>query len=395
MAWQGRGKTAVVGVGFSTITRNPQGHLGTLTIDACRAALDDAGLDPSEVDGLVTYPDAPFQGAGNRDGEDLVSVTYVIDHLKLAEDIRWYAQISQGMIPSAMIEGINALLAGACNYVLMWRALHLPVGTYGAWRSDRAAGDSQFTAPYGCASAFQWHALSYQRYLHRYGVTREAMAALVTNSRRNANLNEKAFFFTTPMSTEDYLNARMIADPLCLFDCDIPVEGCAALLLTTAERARDLRQKPAYVAGYGQHTAARPVLFTYTLDDYMVTGGSLAKKMWSSSGVQPKDVQAAQLYDGFSPSTYYWLEAAGFCPQGEAARFVQDGRVALDGELPVNTFGGSLSEGRLHGMGHLAEAVRQVSGRAGPRQIPDCSVAVAIDGSPMLRGSGVVFTSQP
>jgi acetyl-CoA acetyltransferase len=197
------------------------------------------------------------------------------------------------------------------------------------------------------------------------------------------------------MSRDDYMNARMIADPLCLFDCDIPIEGCAALVLTTAERARDLSQPPAYIAGYGQHTAARPVLFTYTVDDYMVSGGSTARKLWSSSGLGPSDVNAAQLYDGFSPSTYYWLEAAGFCPQGEAFRFVQDGRIALEGELPVNTFGGSLSEGRLHGMGHLAEAVYQVSGRAGPRQIPGCTMSVAIDGSPMLRGSGIAFTSQP
>jgi acetyl-CoA acetyltransferase len=116
--------------------------------------------------------------------------------------------------------------------------------------------------------------------------------------------------------------------------------------------------------------------------------------MWRRAGLGPEDVDVAQLYDGFSPSTYYWLEAAGFCPEGEAARFVQDGRIALGGELPVNTFGGSLSEGRLHGMGHIAEAVRQVTGRAGPRQVGGAEVAIALDGSPLMRGSGVVFTSE-
>jgi acetyl-CoA acetyltransferase len=131
------------------------------------------------------------------------------------------------------------------------------------------------------------------------------------------------------------------------------------------------------------------------LDDYMACGRAASGQMWQRAGLGPDDVDAAQLYDGFSPSVYYWLESAGFCPEGEAFRFVQDGRIALEGDLPVNTFGGSLSEGRLHGMGHLAEAVSQVTGRAGPRQVKDAHVAVAMDGSPLLRGSGVVFTRDP
>jgi len=393
--WTGRGKTAVVGVGFSELTRNTETSLGRLALDACHAAIADAGLRTVAIDGVCTYPDQPFQGAGSRDGVDLISAVYVINHMNLAPEIGWYAQISNGMIPSTLVEGCNALLAGVCNYVLVWRALHQPKGAYGAWRATTAAGDSQFTAPYGFANVFQVHAAAYRRYMEEYGATREQMATLVTNSRHNANLNEKAYFYRTPMTREDYLNARMIADPLCLFDCDIPVEGCAALVLTTAERAQDLRHPPAYIAGYGQHTARRPTLPVYMLDDYMACGASTANKMWQRAGLGPADVNVAQLYDGFSPSTYYWLEAAGFCPRGEAARFVQGGRIALSGELPVNTFGGSLSEGRLHGMGHLAEAVYQVTGRAGPRQAPGANVAVAIDGSPLLRGAGIVFTSAP
>ena len=384
-----------MGIGFSQLSRRHEAPLGRLTIDACRTAIADAGLEPADIDGLATYPDQPFRGAGNREGEDLVPVSFVVDHLELAPDIQWYAQVSGGMIPAALIEATHALIAGACDYALLWRALHRPQGTYGAWRSDEAIGDSQFTAPYGFTSPFQLHAATYQRYMHSYGATREQMATLVTNSRANAQLNEAAFFHGTPMSTDDYMAARMISEPICLFDCDIPIEGCAALVLTTAERARDLPNPPAYIAGYGQHTSPRPRLLVHTLDDYMQCGSSTTDKMWARSGLGPQDVDVAQLYDGFSPSTYYWLEAAGFCPQGEAARFVQDGRIALDGELPVNTFGGSLSEGRLHGMGHLAEAVRQVAGRAGPRQIAGAEVAIAIDGSPLIRGGGVVFTREP
>jgi acetyl-CoA acetyltransferase len=395
--WSGRGKTAIVGIGYSEITRKPQKPLGLLALDACRAAITDSGVDAHHIDGLATYPESPFAGAGNRDGEDVVSVMYVVNHLSLAPDLRWYAQIETGMIASPIIEAVNAILAEACDYVLVWRALHrpLPRKTGGPASIPRAAGDAQFLAPYGCSSIIQWHALAWQRYMHQYGATREALAALAMNSRHNANLNPRAFFYREPMSRDDYLKSRWIAEPLCLFDCDVPVDGCVAIVITGADRARDLKNPPAYIAGYGQNTAPRRTLLHYALDDYMECGGSLARKLWSSAGLSPNDIDVAQLYDGFNPSTLYWLEAAGFCGRGEGASFVQDGRIALTGELPVNTFGGSLSEGRMHGMGHIAEAVRQVTGRADQRQIPGAEIVCAIDGSPMLRGSGIVVTKNP
>ncbi|HZP45181.1 MAG TPA: hypothetical protein VFB15_05985 [Candidatus Binataceae bacterium] len=396
--WSGRGKTAIVGIGYSEITRRAQKPLGLLALDACRAAIADAGLSPQQIDGLATYPESPFAGAGNRDGRDVVSVMYLVNHLALAPDIRWYAQIETGMIASPMIEAVHAIIAGAADYVLVWRALHRPTGAPPGARSagpPRAVGEAQFTAPYGCTSIIQWHALAWQRYMHLYGATREALAALALNSRRNANLNPRAFFYATPMTRDDYFGARWIAEPLCLYDCDVPVDGCVAMIVTSAERARDLRNPPAYVAGYGQNTAPRRALLHYALDDYMACGGSLAQKLWASAGLGPQDMDAAQLYDGFNPSTLYWLEAAGFCGRGEGADFVQGGRIALEGDLPLNTFGGSLSEGRMHGMGHIAEAVRQVTDRAEQRQIAGAAAVCAIDGSPMLRGSGLVLTRDP
>jgi acetyl-CoA acetyltransferase len=395
--WQGKGKVAISGIGFSEISGRPQKPLGLLAVDACHAAIADAGLVASQIDGVATYPESPFAGAGNRDGEDVVSVNWVLNHLALAPDLKWYAQIETGMIASPIIEAANALIAGACEYVLVWRALHRPHSRRGAGRggSLRAAGDAQFLAPYGAGSIVQTHAFAWQRYMHRYGATREALAALALNSRRNANLNPRAFFFKEPMTRDDYFNSRWIAEPLCLFDCDVPVDGCVALIVTSAQHARDLPNPPAYIAGYGQNTASRRTLLYYTLDDYMACGVSLANKLWNSAGLGPHDMDAAQLYDGFNPSTLYWLEAAGFCAEGEGAEFVRDGRIALEGELPVNTFGGSLSEGRMHGMGHIAEAVRQVTDRAEQRQIPGASAVCAIDGSPMLRGSGIIVTREP
>ncbi|MGH7934816.1 MAG: thiolase C-terminal domain-containing protein, partial [Candidatus Binataceae bacterium] len=349
--WAGRSKTAIVGIGYSEITRHPRKPLGLFAIDACRAAIADAGLKPEQVDGLATYPESPFAGAGNRDGEDVVSVQYVMNHLALARDIRWYAQIETGMIASPIIEAMHALIAGACEYVLVWRALHRPRprGGAGAGGALRAAGDAQFVAPYGCSSIIQWHALAWQRYMYRYGATREALAAIALNSRRNANLNPRAFFHAEPMSRDDYFNSRWVAEPMCLYDCDVPVDGAVGLILTTAERAHDLKNPPAYIAGYGQNTSRRRTLLQYALDDYMACGTSLAQKLWSSAGLGPNDMDAAELYDGFNPSTLYWLETAGFCKQGEGADFVQSGAIALEGGLPLNTFGGSLSEGRLHG----------------------------------------------
>ena len=197
------------------------------------------------------------------------------------------------------------------------------------------------------------------------------------------------------MTRDDYMNSRMIADPLCLFDCDIPVEGAAAIVLTTAERAKDLPNPPAYVAGYGQNTSNMPNLMVYPLLDYMETGGSIADRVWERSGMAPSDVDVALLYDGFSPSVYYWLESAGFCGKGEAHQFIQDGRIERTGQLPVNTHGGALSEGRLHSIGHLAEGVYQVTGRAGERQVPGCRTAYVTAGSPMLRGSGMLLTAEP
>src|SRR5216683_6078463 len=151
--WQGKSKTAIAGIGYSAITRRPDKPLGLLAVDACRAAIDDAGLRADQIDGLTTYPESPFAGAGNRDGEEVVSVMYIVNHLALAPDIRWYAQIETGMIASPIIEAVNALIAGACDYVLVWRALHRPrprpSGGKTAGGPPRAAGDAQFLAPYG------------------------------------------------------------------------------------------------------------------------------------------------------------------------------------------------------------------------------------------------------
>jgi acetyl-CoA acetyltransferase len=276
------------------------------------------------------------------------------------------------------------------------RAMGLPRGQYHAAPGAEVSGEAQYFAPYHLFAATQTHALAYQRYQRRYGAQREHMATLAVNSRENALRNEMAFFHDRPLTVEDYMSARMISSPLCLYDCDIPVFGAAAIVLCSRDRARDCQNAPAYVLGFGQQTSRQPRLggSLYTLHDYMELGGRTASRVWESAGIGPKEVNVAELYDGFSPSVWYWLEAAGFCEEGEAFQFIQGGTIALDGDLPVNTFGGSLSEGRMHGMGHVIEAVRQVSGRAAARQVLGAEVAVVFDGSPMLRGSGLAVAGR-
>jgi len=392
MSWHGRNKVAVAGIGFSPIERRDGTTLGALALQAAEAACGDCGLALSAIDGLATYPTAPFLGARNQDGEDTITVGFFLSEPRLP-GVTWYSQAGEGLVVTAVRDAVNALLAGACTYALVWRAMYVPPGTYGQAALREAAGHQQFTAPYGCVSPIQWHALAYRHYLETYGVRRENLATLALNSRRNANNNDHALFAGRTLSADEYHASRMIADPLCLFDCDVPVTACVAAVLTTADRARDLRHKPALVAAIGQQTTHRVETISYTLLDHIEAGKPMADRLWADSGLGPADMSAAELYDGFAPSTLYWLEAAGFCGRGEAMGFIQDGRIALDGALPVNTFGGSLSQGRLHGMGHLAEAVLQLSGRAGPRQLPDARAVAVFDGSPMLRGSGLVLTA--
>ena len=183
--------------------------------------------------------------------------------------------------------------------------------------------------------------------------------------------------------------------PFCLFDCDIPVQGAVAIVLTTADRARDLKPRPAYLAGYGQRLYFEVAGRIGSLADYMEGGRSSAKLTWERSGFGPPDVDVAQIYDGFSASVIYGLESCGFCEQGTALDFIQDGRIELDGELPLNTFGGSLGTGRIHGLWHIIEGALQASGRAGSRQVKDANVSFVGASAPIVTGTTFIFVREP
>ena len=391
--WSGRGQVALAGVGFSAIERRPSRLLSDYALEAALAAVDDCGIELQEIDGLATYPSAPYIGALNRDGEDIVTPEFFMSLAKMP-NVTWYSHAGAGLILASLRDAANALLADACKYVPTWRAMNTPPGTSGPQSGYEPHGDAQFSAPHGIGSAIQWHAMVYRRYLEMYGASRDATALLATSFRRNAQMNEHAFFADRALTYAEYMSSRWISDPLCLYDCDIPVTACVAIVMTRADRAHALRHAPAYLAAIGQQAATRAARIDFALHDHIDSAASLVDGLWSDSGISPRDISAAQLYDGFSPSVLYWLEAAGFCGRGEAHEFVRDGRISLSGELPTNTFGGSLSQGRLHGLGHVAEAVLQISGRAGSRQLASPDAISVFDGSPMMRAGGLVLTRE-
>jgi acetyl-CoA acetyltransferase len=388
------GRVAVVGVGYSDLPRRSERPVGMLAVDAVSAALDDAGLTAADVDGLVTYPETPVFGSPNIDGVDVVSVHFIARILGLTSTLRWHVQVDN-LIPNGFIEAVNAVAAGAADTCVVFRTMHNPAGAYNAFTSDRAPGVQQFTAPFGLHRGYQYYGAAYARYLHQYGATREHMASLIVQNRENAARNPHAYFRDKPLTAQEYLDSRMLADPVCLLDCDLPVDGAAALVLTSAERAKDLRNPAALVAGYGQYVGGKvspmssQLSFGPPLRHIEQEARAVGDLLWRNTGLSPADVTTAQLYDGYSFFVYWWLEALGFCGTGEAYEFIQDGRVAIDGALPVNTFGGQLAEGRLHGIGHLAEAVLQAAGRAGERQVPRSGATLAAVG-PLNNGSAVV-----
>jgi acetyl-CoA acetyltransferase len=272
--------------------------------------------------------------------------------------------------------------------------MHNPRGTYQNLPGTYAQGPLQFTAPYGFGGPGQHMAVAYTRWLERHHQHREKMATLAVTQRRHGLKNPHSYF-KVPLTREEYLNSRMVAHPFCLYDCDIPVQGAVAIVLTTADRARDLRPRPAYIAGYGQRLAFEVAGRIGSLSSYMEGGRSSARLTWERSGFNPKDVDVAQIYDGFSASVIYGLESYGFCKEGEALDFIQDGRMELDGELPLNTFGGSLSTGRIHGLWHIIEGALQASGRAGERQVEDVNVSFVGASAPIVQGTTFIFVKEP
>jgi acetyl-CoA acetyltransferase len=393
--FQSRGQVAIVGYAQSQIERHAKQTLGALAVETARKAIADAGLE--QVDGFVTGSLFPTAGShAAEDGVSLVTANWLAAHLGVNPT---YAAGFQGFgqIPGAVALAVNAVASGAADYVLLHRALYNPPGRYHENVMREARGAQQWTAPQGYFGPLAMIALPYNEYLQRYRAGREAMAAVLVEARKNGARIPWSFWSERPLRAEEYLSAPMIYDPICRYDCDIPVDGVAAFVFTSAERARDLPHQPVYVAGYasGAPVTSRTPLH-WPLDDIMDVGMETARRLWESSGLSPAEVDLPQVYDGFSPFVYFWLEALGFCPKGEAHRFVLDGGIDSDrsGALPALSGGGALGNGRMHGVPQMMECYLQLSGRAGRRQREGASVGVACHSSPHF-GGAVAYSAQP
>ncbi|WP_026926467.1 thiolase C-terminal domain-containing protein [Granulicoccus phenolivorans] len=389
-----RGKTAIVGAAFSTVSRRGDVPLGVLAMDAVRGAAADAGIPVSDLDGLSVYPNPSRIGAGATDGVDYVSAHYMQRALRMKEP-RYTVQVDPGSFVGSVIEASQAVAAGACDYAVAWRAMHNPKGRFGAYTSREAGGPDQYLGPYGLMNQVAINGLVYSRYLEKYGATREDMAHFAVNNRLNASRNPEAVWFGKPITHEQYVNDPMVAYPFSRLDCDMSVDGAGAVIVTSAERAKDLRSTPAYLLGYASLGNERGYHVTPTLEDIERGGRHMGRVLWESAGVGPKDIDQANVYDGFSMLVYTWLEALGYCGPGEAHEFVRDGRIAVDGELPLNTSGGSLGMGRLHGTAQLIEAVRQIQGVCGENQVADVNLTQACSGAPFWGCGSVVLGRDP
>ena len=388
-------QVAIVGYAHSPVTRHAELTLGALTIDTARRAIDDAGLTVTQVDGFVTASLFPSAGAHvAEDGVSLVSANWLAERLGVNPN---YAAGFQGLgqIPGAVSMAVNAVMSGAADYVLVHRALHNPRARYHENPMQEARGSQQWTVPQGYFGPLAMIALAYNEYLQRYGATREAMAAVVSEARKNGARIPWSFWSGNPLAPDEYLAAPMINDPICRFDCDIPVDGVAAFVFTSAERAADLAHPPVYVAGYATGAPVKRRLpLHWPLDDIMDVGAETGRRLWERSGVCSSEVNLPQVYDGFSPFVYFWMECLGLCPVGEAHRLALEGGIDSDrtGALPVLSGGGALGNGRMHGVPQMLECYLQLSGRAGERQRANVSIGVACHSSPHL-GGAVVYSA--
>ena len=378
-------RAVIAGVGQSATGRR-LGRSGLdLTLEAINRALADAGLQRSDIDGIAGWPGYKPEPAGYSP----VSITDIKEALRL--ELNWYTAGAEASQMSALINACMAVATGQARHVLCFRTVTESSAASQGTRSSlvgagagRVSGFGIWQSPFGAFSATNWVGLAASRYFHEFGASREQLAQIALTARHNATLNPTAIY-REPLSMQQYLDARMISTPLCLYDCDVPVDGAVAIIVSHRDCARDLN-----AAAIGIEAICGPLYGRDTWDQQTdltrFAAEDAGKRLWSRTDLKPADVDMAQLYDGFSFLSLLWLEGLGFCKRGEGAAFIEGGqRIALDGELPLATGGGQLSAGRLHGLGHVHEAVIQLRGLGGDRQVPGTPsvAAVTMGGGPI------------
>jgi acetyl-CoA acetyltransferase len=345
----------------------------SLACQAISAALDDAGIAPQQVDGLASFTMEP-----NREVEVARSVGL--------GDITFFSQVGYGGGAGCAVVGqaAMAVASGQCEVAVAWRARKRAAKSSRPWAqvSRRIADGGQWSRPFGLLRPVDEIAMLTRRYMHEYGATRDHLANVALAARKHANRNPNATMYERPLTRDEYMAARWISEPLCLFDNCLETDGALAVVITSTARARDLRQPPALVHAFAQGLPPQHQTMTNYFCDDPLRGPAwtAAAKLWANADVGPGDVKVAQLYDAFSPLIILSLEGYGFCGRGEGGPFTDDGGIEFDrGRLPVNTSGAGMSEAYVHGFNLVLEAVRQIRGTS-TAQVPGADVSLVTSG---------------
>lgn len=390
MAFAGRDKCAVVGIGQTAFSRDSGRSVLSLALEAALKAIADAGLEVGDIDGIV-----------RADSDNVTH--YSLAAALGAKNIRYWADTGPGGVAPCMMMGLamGAVLSGQAKAVLAFRSLNgrseARLGA-GAQRTNRQAIGGfgtydEFYLPYGLHTAGQTFALMARRHMMEYGTTEEQLGAVAITCRDHARQTPHAQM-QKPLTMDDYLSSRMISTPLRLFDFCLESDGACAVVITSAERAKDLAKPPVLiraVAGGAPDDLRPGMMFpVVTRKDMTELGGrKAAEALWKRAGVGPKDMDIAQLYDCFTISVLLQLEAYGFVGTGEGGPYAASGAIRQGGEMPINTGGGHMSEGYVHGMNHIVQAVRQLRGEA-DMQVEGAELCLCT-GGPLPVGSSVVF----
>ncbi len=372
-----RDQACIVGVGDTEYSKDSGRSEMRLACEAIRAAIEDAGLTPDDVDGIAKY---------SWDNNDPVLIAKNLGLPRL----NFFAEVSYGggggPVGTVLLAAM-AVATGRAKAVVAFRAMNERSGRgtprFGqASRSAGARGPAAYHAPYGLFTPAQMVALAARRHMILYGTESISFGEIAVAVRSHANRNPHAMMYGKPMTLDDHQNSRMIADPLRLYDCCLETDGGAALIVTTPERARDLRQRPVYIASGGMGGGAwndREVVKNVESPETEST--VIARHVFEEAGITHDDIDVLFLYDHFTPLVLMAFEEYGFCKRGEGKDFVGGGRLRWpDGALPLNTSGGNLSEGYLHGMQNNIEAVRQLRGQA-RSQVEGASYAFVASGN--------------
>ncbi len=358
------GQAAIVGIGATDFSKNSGRSELRLAAEAVLDALDDAGLSPDDVDGLTTFT------------MDSNTETAVARATSMG-DLKFFSKIHDGggAACATVQQAAMAVTTGIADVVVAYRAFNERSGMrFGqvqtrlagdaAAQADSTTADNSFSYPHGLSTPAAQVAMIARRYMHLSGATSRDFGAISVADRKHAANNPKAYFYEKPITIEDHQNSRWIAEPLRLLDCCQETDGAVAIVVTSVERARDLKQRPAVIEAASQGSSPDQ----YTMVSYyrpelgLPEMGVVGRQLWQQSGLSPDDVQTAILYDHFTPFTLIQLEELGFCGKGEAKDFIADGAIEVGGRLPINTHGGQLGEAYIHGMNGIAEGVRQLRG---------------------------------